>query len=107
MLSTEEAKQVASTILHQLGGRRFIAMTGARDFIAINDGLGGMHCRIPKMTGVKVNTVKITLNEMDYYDVSFGRLYAGKHKVISEHSDICFDELQTLFRRETGLATSL
>lgn len=31
--------QIATTILQQLGGKRFVVMTGAKDFIAIDNGL--------------------------------------------------------------------
>ncbi|MBA3756959.1 MAG: hypothetical protein H0X02_12360 [Nitrosomonas sp.] len=107
MLTNDDAKEVAATILTQLGGRRFIAMTGAKNFVAMNDGLGGLCCSIPQMSGIKVNALKITLNVSDYYDVAFSRLYAGKLTVISEHTDVCFDELQPLFEKETGLLTHL
>ena len=32
-------KEIATTILQQLGGRRFVMFTGAKDFTAIDNGL--------------------------------------------------------------------
>jgi len=107
MLTSEQAKEVASTILMQLGGRRFIAMTGAKNFLALNDGCGGMRFNIPRFPGVKINLIEIVLNGSDLYDVKFSRVHGLALKEISSHTDIYFDELRGLFERETGLRTSL
>ena len=106
-VSTETAKEVASTILMQLGGRRFITMTGAKNFLALNDGCGGMRFNIPRFPGVKINLIEIVLNGSDLYDVKFSRVHGLALKEISSHTDIYFDELRGLFERETGLRTSL
>ncbi|MGI9949502.1 hypothetical protein [Vibrio hyugaensis] len=40
MMSTKDARlRIANTILAQLGGNRFIVMTGAKQFVAIEQGL--------------------------------------------------------------------
>ena len=107
MLTNEQAKEVAATILTQLGGRKFIAMTGAKNFLALNDGEGGMRFNIPRFPGVKINLIEIVLNGCDLYDVTFSRIFANKHTVISEHKDVYNDDLRPLFESETGLRTSL
>lgn len=58
---------VATEILRQLGGHQFTVMTGAKNFVALEDGLkftiGKNHS--------KANLVKITLTAMDDYVVEF------------------------------------
>lgn len=38
-MTNNARKAIAETILSQLGGRRFIAFTGAKEFVAIESGL--------------------------------------------------------------------
>jgi hypothetical protein len=93
---------VANTILHQLGGRRFIAMTGARALV------GGAHdltFRLPQRFAAKgIVLVRIALTPRDTYTVAF---FSRSGRVISEHEDVYCDALVELFERETGLATRL
>ena len=98
---------VAKTILNQLGGNRFIVMTGARNLVGSDDSLsfrlpgGGGFCK----NGI--NCVKITLNGSDLYDVKYMRTRGAKVKVIEEVNDLYFDNLTDSFERVTGLRTSL
>lgn len=58
---------VSKTILEQLGGRRFIAMTGARDLIG---GTNYLMFRLPRgLAKNGINKVKITLDWTDTYVV--------------------------------------
>ena len=104
-----ENTQIAQTILEQLGGRRLIVMTGARNFIAIERGLS---FRVPRAKdGINVITVELT--PADDYTVTFSRLrrakgaYAPTRTVVSKHDGIYCDQLQDLFLRATGLETRL
>jgi len=98
---------VAKTILSQLGGGRFIAMTGAKNLIGDATSLT---FRLPKAKD-GINAVKITLDPSDTYTVRFFRVgdrrtaYAQTDK--SVHADIYADTLQELFTRITGLYTHL
>ena len=98
---------VAKTILEQLGGGRFIAMTGARDFLGDANSL---KFRLPKAKD-GINCVQITLEPSDTYTVKFMRI--GDRRTMyrvtekSVHEDIYFDQLQELFTRQTGLYTHL
>ena len=108
---------IAETILNQLGSRRFIMMTGAKEFIAIKNGL---QFKIGRNAS-KANRVTVTLNGNDLYDYTFTkyRPYSVKvdHKamcvrevpekkeVVREFKDIFFDQLQPLFTEVTGLYT--
>lgn len=113
------AQEIASTIQEQLGGRRFIAMTGAKDFLATGSGL---RFRIPKNHS-KANRVEITLNGKDLYDMRFSRYVAGglviDHKrqtvherkavdeTVREYHDVYCDMLQELFTDTTWMYTHL
>lgn len=97
--------QVAHTILSQLGGNKFIAMTGANSFTA---GKNSLSFRIPRSR--KIKAVVITLNGLDLYDIQFkGQKNAPSHEVfdVAVHNDVYFDDLQQIFTKETGLYTSL
>lgn len=110
-------KTIANTILSQLGGNRFIAMTGAKNFVAIDNGLRFQIGR----NASKTNRVEIVLTPMDTYDYTFikYRPYSVKidHKamtvkevpekreVVKEFKDIYCDQLQELFTEVTGLYT--
>lgn len=102
-------KTVANIILHQLGGNKFIMMTGAKHFGCDDNSLS---FKIGK-NHAGVNHVKITLNVMDTYDmvlekVSMSRkTHEVKRKVIGSHEGIYNDMLQDCFTQTTGLYTSL
>lgn len=101
--------QVSDTILKQLGGNRFIAMTGAKHFYAIpKEGLtpfGGLTFRIPRSKGI--NRVSIMLDAQDTYTVWFIKDHGLKQTTMSEHYNVYADQLQSLFTEQTGLYTSL
>ena len=95
--------QVANTILQQLGGRRFLAMTGAHNLVATNDSLS-MKLRRNKS---KANYLKIELDVTDTYTMKFIQFRAGKTTVLKEHDGVYFDMLQGLFTDFTGMYTKL
>ena len=99
-----EGHQVGATILQQLGGNKFIAMTGAKNFIGIDDNTIGF--KIGR-NAKGVNYVKIHLNGMDTYDMEFLNVRAGNVKTISKADGIFNDMLQDTFTEHTGLYTSL
>jgi len=95
-------KRQAGVMLKQLGGNRFIMMTGAKNF-----GVG------PKGAGFKigrnskgVNFVRIDLKN-DLYDMEFFQVRAGKMKLKSKVKQIFADQLQDQFTKHTGMYTSL
>lgn len=107
----------ATSILNQLGGTRFVAMTGAKNFIALENGI---KFNIGKNIS-KTNTVKITLNGADLYDIEFIKFTPFKlivnHKTctvktreektetIKTYNDCYGDMLQDIFTSVTGLYT--
>jgi len=89
----------ADTILAQLGGRRFIAMTGAKTFVGSDEML---QFAIPG--GRKV---RVTLDDSDTYTVELFRIRKGEANVIGSEGFVYADGLQESFTRLTGLYTSL
>ena len=102
---------VANTIVEQLGGRKFIAMTGARNFVGSDKGVsfklpgGGGFCK----SGI--NFVEIELEPGDTYTVTFLKMRKQNGvpaaMFTSIKRDVYFAMLQELFTRETGLAVRL
>ena len=94
--------EVGKTILQQLGGQRFITMTGARNFIAHEDGLS---FRLPNSQGRKL---------LQDHAHPGGSLHNEVHPhpwIESDESssltDLDAEDLQSTFTRSTGLDTHL
>lgn len=108
-------KEIASTIINQLGGSRFVVMTGSRDFIAIENGVRMTLAR----NYSKANRLEIVLNGDDTYSMRFynyqspkfnSRTYQfcdSKETEIKEYEHIYFDQLQELFTNVTHMYTNL
>jgi hypothetical protein len=77
MTDKARAEIVAGVIYEQLGGSKFIAMTGAKNLIFGTDGLGSLSFSIGRNSS-KANRVKITLAGSDTYTVRFSRFTAPK-----------------------------
>jgi len=95
----------AEEVLKQLGGRKFIAMTGAKNFVK-NDKERSITFKIPKAKS-GITHVKITLTSMDVYNVEFISVRGTKIKKVKEVKGIYNDQLQKIFTQYTGLYTSL
>jgi len=92
--------EIAETILEQLGGKRFVAMTGARQLVgAAFEGVGSLRFRIPG------KIVVIMLTAMDDYTMT---IYDAKGpRIISERVGVYCDNLVDVFTSETGLRVRL
>jgi hypothetical protein len=98
---------VAQTILAQLGGNKFIAMTGAKNFVG---GDRVLNFTLPGGRGFckeGINRVRIELTDMDDYTVTYMRVRGMKLKTIEKSEGIYCDNLRSNFERVTGLRTSL
>lgn len=94
----------AATILHQLGGNRFIAMTGSKNFISKDNAL--IMTLTSNKSGAKYLKVKLT--PLDAYDMKFYTVDKNFDQVIKvEYKNVYFDQLEELFTEATGLYTSL
>lgn len=94
---------VGKTILQQLGGGRFLTMTGAKNLVKGDDYLA---FSLPKAKN-GINKVKITLNDRDTYDVEYAKLRGVNYKVVHTSNGLYFDMLRGDFEQVTGLYTSL
>ena len=107
-------KQVAATILQQLGGKRFMFMTGIKDFFTNGDDL----CMKLGRNASKANQLQIKYDYgTDLYIMRFfrftppryisktGKLTEEKIIEIKTFEDVFFDQLEELFREVTGLET--
>ena len=92
---------VGQTILDQLGGRRFIVMTGARAFTALPNGL---MFRLPIGSA---NKVRIILAGDDTYTVETFKVRGQSVKAFPAVDGVYADNLRDVFTRLTGLETSL
>lgn len=107
--------KVADIILEQLGGNKFLAMTGAKNLLA--DG-NTLHMTLSKNRS-KANRLHITLDPDDTYTMRFFRFTAGRlnHKTfawtedktteVKETNGVYADMLQDIFTLVTGMATHL
>ena len=95
-----ENKQIASTILSQLGGSKISAFIGAKHFIAIENGL---QINFKAKSKNKSNVVRIILTPDDLYKVEFAYSRGMNYYVRSEFDGIYCGQLIELFEKETGL----
>lgn len=108
-----EAREVAKTILLQLGGNRFAAMTGSKDFLILD-------CKKPYGLRMKLsrnksgaNYLAIFLEESDTYRMEFKNNQLStktlelKSKEIETLENVYAEDLQKMFTATTGLYTRL
>ena len=97
---------VAKTILAQLGGNKFVVMTGAKQLVDLGNGLQFKLPSTREFVRQGINCVRVILDARDTYTVEFFK--TGKAvKTIATHSDVYAENLAQIFRSETGLETSL
>ena len=109
--------KVADIILQQLGGNKFIAMTGSKNFLSDNNGNTLLMNLTRNMSGA--NRLSITLTSMDDYTMKFYKVTGGKMnmktfeftpvktKDIKIIKGVYCDQLQEIFTENTGLYTKL
>ena len=103
------SKEIAATILEQLGGRRFLLMTGAKNLVDEGQSLTmGLPSR---MTSMHVTHYRITLAPSDTYTCQAlknpRRGSTDPVRIVCEDQDVHAEDLQRMFTRHTGLDTVL
>lgn len=100
---------IAKIILEQIGGGRFIAMTGSKVFIDLGNGLRMNLTR----NRTSANRLDILLDEatdtyiMRFYRHSFSKkTFEVTTKDIARHEGVYCDMLEEMFTSVTGLYTS-
>lgn len=94
---------IARNILSQLGGNRFLAMTGASNLTSRPDGLS---FKIGQNAS-KITHVRVTLTAMDDYIVEFLKIRGTKVEPVAYAEGVYADTLAQVFTAKTGLAVSL
>jgi len=105
-MATQIKPTIAAQTLIQLGGRRFIAMTGAQ---VMSSGENN-ETLIVKFKGCRnANIMYITLTDADLYDIRICKYKIGCAGVttIAEATGLYCDQLRPFFTKTTGLQTSL
>jgi len=105
----------ATTIVNQLGGNKFLVMTGSKNILALENGV-----RMDLVTNISgANKLEITLDPLDTYSMRFYKYAPGRlnkktftytdDKIveIKEMSGVYFDQLQSIFTEVTRLHTKL
>ena len=100
----ESGKQIAKTILQQLGGNKFIAMTGAKNLGFTDKGLQMKIGRNSK--GVTHVIIELDRGK-DLYNIEFVQVRNFKRKTIKKLKGIYADQLGEIFTRYTGLRIRL
>lgn len=102
--------EIAQTILNQLGGKRFSVMTGAKDHVAIEN---GVRFKIGR-NATSCNTVSVEYDAgRDLYNMTFEKVSLSRktwevtRKKIKIFEGVFADQLQELFTDTTGMCTSL
>ena len=96
----------AEEVLQQLGGRRFMAMTGAKNFVK-NDPKKQITFKIGGGAKGGINYVRITLTSMDLYNIEFLKARGTDLKVVASEKGVYNDQLQQMFTKHTGMHTRL
>ena len=99
---------IAKTILEQIGGRRFAAMTGSKDFTDMGNGLR-MSLARNKTSANRLDIIYdggADLYNMRFYrKTSSKKTFESRTKDIETHEGIYCDMLEEMFTMVTGLYT--
>jgi len=107
--------EIASNIMVQLGGNKFLTMTDAKNVFAIDN---GVRMNLPRNQS-NANRLEITLDNSDLYTMRFYHSISCKYRVeknqfvpeqtkeIAIFYSVYFDQLQRIFTQITGLDTHL
>jgi hypothetical protein len=95
--------ETAKNIIEQIGGNRFMTMTGATIVTHAKDGIVMKIGR----NKIKANMLEIKVNSNDTYTMKFFKLSGVNFKEIKQIKDVFCSMLVEVFETETGLVTSL
>jgi len=100
---TKAAMTVAQTILDQLGGNKFIAMTGSKNLLGSENSLS---MKLAKNQSGATH-LQIKLDNNDTYMMEFFKITKSAGMTICLLTGIYCDKLQSAFTDVTGLDTRL
>jgi len=100
----DDARQIADTILKQLGGGRFIAMTGAKN-LSFASSPPGLHMSIGRGAKNGIKYLRVDYDRgSDTYTMKFLNKTGG---TVREQPMVHADQLRRVFTSTTGFDTSL
>lgn len=105
MNTKEERLEVVNTILQQLGGNRFIVMTGAKQFVAIE--LGLMLTLPARLAKLGINKVRVELDASNTYTMTTLKVNARRDTAIEVQREMlihCY-RLEATFEGMTDVYT--
>ena len=103
LITEKMDRKKAAIILKQIGGNRFIAMTGAKHLGHTNKGLQMKIGRNSK----SISHVIINLKSSDLYEMEFIRIRGAKRTVVKKVSGVYNDQLGKIFTKYTGMNVRL
>ncbi len=101
----KETSNVSTTIFSQLGGNKFKAMTGAKNFSSSDNSLDFW---LPKALN-KIKLVSVVLTPNDTYDIIYYSYNTKTYdiKIVKKSENLHAEDLQKDFTENTGLHTKL
>jgi hypothetical protein len=112
-MTTTNNQLIANEILNQLGGRKFLVMTGSKNLFFDNNE-NGVSLRMDlTRNNANVNRLKITLNANDTYTMEFYKMVINRKnfeiKISNEEriENVYNEMLQSVFTDKTGLLTKV
>lgn len=91
----------------QLGGNRFIAMTGAKNLAYGTNASGAPQYSFKFPMSKVANYCRITLEATDTYTMEFMKIRGTTHTTLLPITGVYCDMLASVFEGMTGLRTSL
>jgi hypothetical protein len=109
MNTSNTGAQVAKTIISQLGGNKFIAMTGSKNFAYGTNDSGNDYISMHlTRNAAKAKFLIVTLTPSDTYNMEFIKIDKELNRtVVAQKEGVYCDMLQDIFTNITGLYTSL
>ena len=105
--TTAEQKQIALTILQQLGGNKFLAMTGAKvKYFGESDKMPYLQLEL-KPNKSKAKYLRISLRLDDTYNIVFEKISKDIVQIVKSLEGVYCDMLVEIFERTTGFYTKL
>lgn len=104
MTNNTNTMVVAETILAQLGGNQFLAMTGAKNLLG---GERELQMKLGRGATNGITHLRVVLDASDTYTVTFLKVRGVKVSTVAELSGVYADSLREVFTARTGFYTSL
>jgi hypothetical protein len=114
------AKNIASQMILQLGGKQFLTMTGAKvsyttgEYLTEHKSVYGknadvtllMKLQSKQTNSFNIHDIRVVEQSLMFDDTYTFKFWGKGDKLIKEVNNVYFDEVQDLFERETNLLVS-